>query len=551
MPDGFLDAPTSVAAAAVAVGGVGVALRRTRDELAERGPALAGLTAAFVFAAQLLNVPVAAGTSGHLLGGALAAVLVGPWLAVLCLTVVVVLQCLLFADGGLSALGINVVNMGLVTCLGGWLAFRALRASVLRSDRSLPLAAGLGAGCSVVLSSLAFTAEFALGGTAPVSVRAVLAAMVSVHALIGVGEGVLTALVVAAVLAHRPDLVAGAHAHPRAQRGAWLVPVGLGLATAVAVGLSPWASTAPDGLERVAGDLGIAAAPAVIGSAVLGSDLAGRLAGVALVSGVVALVAGALTAARRGPDPAPLRALPAPVKVVAALAFVLGVVLTPRTAVAVFVLDAAAVGVVAHLAGLRPLVLARRLAVELPFLAFAAALPFVATGPQVALGPLSLSAPGLWAAWGIVAKGTLGVAVAVVLVEVTPVPDLLDGLRRLRVPAALCAIAGFMARYGVLLRDDLRRLQVARVARGDDPRWLWQARSVARTAGATFVRSFERGERVQVAMAARGYDGRWPATAAEGTGALGGPARWLPAAAFATVAVAGAAFALTGAAGGV
>jgi len=548
VPDGFLDAPTSLAAAAVAVGGVGVALRRTREELAERGPALAGLTAAFVFAAQLVNVPVAAGTSGHLLGGALAAVLVGPWLAVLCLTVVVVLQCLLFADGGLSALGINVVNMALVTCLGAWVVFRAVRASVLRSDRSLPLAAGLAAGCSVVLSSVAFTAEFAVGGTAPVSLRAVLAAMVSVHVLIGVGEGVLTALVVAAVLAHRPDLVAGARTVPAGRGAPWLVPLGLGLATAVAVGLSPWASTAPDGLERVAGDLGIAAAPAAIGSAVLGSDLAGSLAGVAVAFGVVALVAGGLTAARLGPEPDRLRPLPASVKVLAALAFVLGVVLTPPTAIAVFVLDAVAVGVVAHLAGLRPPALVRRLAIEVPFLAFAAALPLVAAGPQVDLGPLSLSVPGLWAAWGIVAKGTLGVAVAVVLVEVTPVPDLLDGLRRLRVPAALCAIAGFMARYGGLLRDDLRRLRIARVARGDDPRWLWQARSVARTAGATFVRSFERGERVQVAMAARGFDGHWPAagTARSGAVAASGPLTWAPAAAFAAVAVAGAAAALTG-----
>ncbi len=210
IPDGFVDLPTSVAAGAVAVGGVTVAVRRTRDQVAEKETALAGMTAAFVFAVQMMNFPVAAGTSGHLLGGVLAAVLVGPWVAVLCLTTVLVVQCLLFADGGLSALGLNVVNMALVGCLGGWLVFRALRALLPRTHTGVVVASGLAAGVSVVLASLAFTAEYAVGGTADVSIRAVAAAMAGVHTLIGVGEGVITGAVVAAVLAVRPDLVCGA-----------------------------------------------------------------------------------------------------------------------------------------------------------------------------------------------------------------------------------------------------------------------------------------------------------------------------------------------------
>ncbi len=210
IPDGFFDAPTSVAAGAVAVGGVAVALRRTRDQVADKEVALAGLTSAFIFAVQMMNFPVAAGTSGHLLGGVLAAVLVGPWLGVLCLTVVVVVQCLLFADGGLSALGLNVVNMALVPCLGGWVVFRALRLALPRSRAGVGVAAGVAAGLSVVLAAVAFTVEYAVGGTADVSLRAVLGAMVGVHTLIGVGEGVITGAVVAAVLAARPDLVVGA-----------------------------------------------------------------------------------------------------------------------------------------------------------------------------------------------------------------------------------------------------------------------------------------------------------------------------------------------------
>lgn len=206
----------------------------------------------------------------------------------------------------------------------------------------------------------------------------------------------------------------------------------------------------------------------------------------------------------------PVHRLPAHVKLVAAMAFVVGVVATPRTAVAAFVVDAAAVALVALAAGLRLGRVARRLVIEVPFVAFALLLPFVARGEQVVVAGVDLSVDGLWSAWNILAKGTIGVAVAVVLTATTPVGDLLAGLGRLRVPVALTAIGGFMVRYGEVLAGEVERLRIARVSRGDDPRWLWQARSVATTAGALFVRSFERGERVHVAMVARGFDGTWP-----------------------------------------
>lgn len=210
IPDGFIDAPTSVGAGSVAIGGVSVCLRRASATLEERQVPLVGLTAAFVFAAQMLNFPVAAGTSGHLLGGVLAAVLVGPYAGALAVTVVLVVQALLFADGGLSALGLNVINMALVGALGGYAVFVALRRALPATRAGVVLASGIAAGLAPVMASLAFVAEYAAGGNDATTLGRLTAAMVGVHLLIGIGEGVITAMTVSAVLASRPDLVHGA-----------------------------------------------------------------------------------------------------------------------------------------------------------------------------------------------------------------------------------------------------------------------------------------------------------------------------------------------------
>jgi cobalt/nickel transport system permease protein len=209
-PDGFIDGPTSLAMGVVAAGGVGLSLRYAGRQLEEQQVPLAGLTSAFVFAVQMLNFPVASGTSGHLLGGVLAAVLVGPWAGALCVTVVVAVQALLFADGGLTALGFNVVNMALVTSLGGYAIFVGLRKVLPRNRRGVVIASGVAAGLGVVLSSLAFSLQYAIGGTGGADAAAVTTSMVGVHVLIGIGEGIITALTVSAVLASRPDLVWGA-----------------------------------------------------------------------------------------------------------------------------------------------------------------------------------------------------------------------------------------------------------------------------------------------------------------------------------------------------
>ena len=209
IPDGVINASTSAGFGVVAAGGFGVAVRRTRDVLTDRQVPLAALTAAFVFAAQMVNFPVIAGMSGHLLGGVLAAVLVGPAAALLVMTVVLVVQALVFADGGLTALGLNVVNMGLIGAVGGYLLYRVVRSLLPARPRSVAVAAAIAAFISVPLAAMGFVVEFAIGGTADVSLRAVLAAMIGTHLLIGIGEAVITGFVLAAVVASRPDLILG------------------------------------------------------------------------------------------------------------------------------------------------------------------------------------------------------------------------------------------------------------------------------------------------------------------------------------------------------
>ena len=210
VPDGFLDAPTSAATGAVAVVTIGVALVKARNELDDKTAPMAGLVAAFIFAVQMLNFPVASGTSGHLMGGALAAVLVGPWTGILCLSVVFMVQCLLFADGGITALGTNITLMGLTTVAVGWLVFKGLQMVMPKRLSMVPVQAGIGALVSVPVAALLFVVLYAIGGTADIPLDNLAAAMVSVHVLIGIGEGVITFLAISAILAVRPDLVYGA-----------------------------------------------------------------------------------------------------------------------------------------------------------------------------------------------------------------------------------------------------------------------------------------------------------------------------------------------------
>jgi cobalt/nickel transport system permease protein len=255
IPDGFLDAKTVVTTSVLAIIGVGTAVRRAQSHLPPRRVPLLGLTAAFVFAAQMVNFPVAGGTSGHLVGGVLAAVLVGPSGAVVVMATVLIVQCLIFADGGVLALGANIFNMGIVGAVGGYAIYRAVYRALGR-DRGRLVAVAFAAWCSVVMAAIMAAGELSLSGVVPWSV--VLPAMAGVHMLIGVGEAVITALVIVAILRARPELLAEGD-RPLLVRGVGeTLAFGLLIALGIAMFVSPLASAWPDGLEKVAQTLGFA-----------------------------------------------------------------------------------------------------------------------------------------------------------------------------------------------------------------------------------------------------------------------------------------------------
>jgi cobalt/nickel transport system permease protein len=211
------------------------------------------------------------------------------------------------------------------------------------------------------------------------------------------------------------------------------------------------------------------------------------------------------------PGDSPVHRLPPEVKIAAAVGFTIAVVSTPREAFWAFGVYAAMVGLVAAVARIPPLWLARRVSIELPFVALAFALPWLAGGERVSWAGLSLSVEGLLGGWNILAKATLGLLTSLLLTGTTTVRELILGLDRLRCPRAITQIATFMLRYLDVLAGEAGRMRVARIARGDDPRFLWQLRGFATGLGALFLRAYERGERVWLAMRARGWTGRMPA----------------------------------------
>jgi cobalt/nickel transport system permease protein len=207
MSDGIVNAPTSAIFGLVAAAGLGLALSRARARLDERTAPMAGLVAAFVFALQMVNFPVLPGVSGHLLGGALAAILVGPWLGALCVGIVLIVQALLFADGGLTALGTNITNLALIGTAAGIGVAMLLRRFATRGRRELLAVTFVAALVSTVLASAGFVLQYAIGGAGGASLGTVAVSVLAVHVLIGIGEGVITALTVGAVASARPDLV--------------------------------------------------------------------------------------------------------------------------------------------------------------------------------------------------------------------------------------------------------------------------------------------------------------------------------------------------------
>lgn len=253
IPDGFLSVPVAASTAALSTCGLSIALRHAKQHVPSRKVPALGLAAAFVFAAQMVNFPVAGGTSGHLIGSALVAVLLGPCAAVVVMSSVLIVQCLLFADGGVTALGANVFNMALVAPLVGYPVFR-LVARAVPGVRGRLMGGMFAAWCSTVAAAVACAGQLAASGT--VSWQMALPAMGGIHMLIGIGEALITGMTLAAIAKSRAGLLDDAFVPSAGSQRGSLVAVGLVVALGLAMFASPFASAWPDGLERVAETLG-------------------------------------------------------------------------------------------------------------------------------------------------------------------------------------------------------------------------------------------------------------------------------------------------------
>ncbi len=248
IPDNFLSIAVSLICWALTAVTLGIAISRTNKSLGEKQVPLMGVMAAFIFAAQMINFPVLGGTSGHLLGGVLAAITLGPWAGMLVMTAVIAVQGLLFQDGGLIVMGANILNMGILTCAVGYGLYR----SVLGSNRTVKLAViGVAAWLSVMAGALSTALQIWLSGNAEVQI--IVPAMLFVHAFIGLGEALITVAAIVFIMRTRPDLLGEGSESAQGGRGWILTGV---LITLTVVLLSPFASASPDGLERVAEDLG-------------------------------------------------------------------------------------------------------------------------------------------------------------------------------------------------------------------------------------------------------------------------------------------------------
>jgi len=312
IPDGFLDTKTLAATGALSVGGLAVAVRQVNRILPRNKIPLMGLSAAFVFAAQMLNFPVAGGTSGHLLGGVLASILLGPAAAAIVIACVLMVQALLFSDGGVLALGANIFNMSFVGAVCGYAIYKSAR-HFLPGLRGRITAVFFAAWCSTVLASLTCAGELSLSGT--LSPGVVFPAMVSVHMLIGIGEGLITSLVILAIARTRPDLLDLEHQSNARNLGFEFMLFGLVITLGLALFVSPYACSWPDGLDKVAEKFGFDGRAAVtvktffpdykipgISSEGIATALAGAL-GTALMFGIACLIGRVLVKSEPKPQP--------------------------------------------------------------------------------------------------------------------------------------------------------------------------------------------------------------------------------------------------------
>jgi cobalt/nickel transport system permease protein len=310
IPDGFIDGKTAATTALLSAAGVGLALRQVRRRLAPRRVPLLGLAAAFLFAAQMVNFPVAGGTSGHLVGGVLVAALLGPSAAIVVLTTVLIVQCFLFADGGVMALGANIFNMAIIGAAGGYAIYRGI-CRLLPGRRGEVAAVAFAGWCSTVLAAVCCAGQLAWSNL--VAWPAAFTAMASVHMAIGVGEGLISALVLLAIQRVRPDLAGEVNGADSSRPLGELIGYGLLAASGVAVFVAPFACPWPDGLESVAAKLGFeshALQPVVPALApdyhlrgvhwTVGATALAGAVGAVIVFGLALLLARTLVRERRG-----------------------------------------------------------------------------------------------------------------------------------------------------------------------------------------------------------------------------------------------------------
>ncbi len=535
IPDAVLDPKVAAITGAVGAAGLLYAVRKLERQLGERTTVLMGTMAAFVFAAQMVTFPVGLGVSGHLLGGVLSAVLLGPWAGALVIGAVLIVQCFLFNDGGVTALGANFINMGLIGSVGGYAIYAPIRRAIGGPQGTL-IAAMVAAWFSVLLASGAFAIELAASGDRRDFFQ-VLAWMALVHAVIGVGEALITGMVVRFVLLRRPDLLEpedGLAGKPaRGVRWGQTMIAGLAVALGVAVFLAPFASESPDGLEYVGRaprlpdrrrERPVTAAPVADGRLSAqaarpgpreGGDRAGgrrRDAGrlrprlghgtrpAACEAGRGDARCGLTRWSGTATASGPLQRLDARVKLIAALALILAVIAMPIGAwrwygiaglLLAFVIGLAghpAPGAGAAVAGpVRPGGLPRR------------------DDRAGASGDRTPRPPAVAAS--ILIKNGLAVMTMIVLAGTTPFPRLLTALRKLGVPPVLVATLQFMERYRHVLVAEVDRMATARRARSFGRRGVLSWSLLGGLIGMLFLRTFERAERVHDAMIARGWDG--------------------------------------------
>ena len=263
VPDGFINAPVSIGTGVISFATLWAYVRSAKSLVADKLIALTGMMSALIFVLQMVNFPIAAGTSGHLLGGALAVIVLGPNLGIICISIVVVIQSLLFADGGLSALGVNVLNMAIITSLVGWVTISSWKKLFGEANISIISGSIVAGILSVVFSSIAFVFEYALGGTVSVPLGSVLIAMVSSHLLIGLGEGVITALIVSLLLRVRSDLIYIKTNTDKKNSMSSFYGLFIFLLLCLTL-ITPYASSSPDGLESVASDFGFSEGSGIV-----------------------------------------------------------------------------------------------------------------------------------------------------------------------------------------------------------------------------------------------------------------------------------------------